>query len=40
MGKGQIVRKTKSVIFAEGQLFVGEKRIMNASGVWKIIGSN
>lgn len=39
-GTGNIVRKTKSVIFAEGRIFTTKHTILQASGVWKILGVN
>ena len=33
----RIVRKTRSLVFAEGSLFVGDTEIATATGVWKII---
>lgn len=40
LGSGKVVRKTKSVIFAEGLLWTDQRQIMTASGIWKIIHSN
>ncbi|XQW83549.1 PaaI family thioesterase [Thalassotalea piscium] len=39
-GTGSIVRKTRDVIFAEGLIVTAERKIMTASGIWKIIGGN
>ena len=39
-GVGHVVRKTKSVIFAEGRIFTNKSIILQASGIWKIIGVN
>jgi len=39
-GHASIIRKTKSVIFAEGKIFTDKQTIMQASGIWKIIGGN
>jgi uncharacterized protein (TIGR00369 family) len=39
-GVGNVVRKTKSIIFAEGRIFTNKNKILHASGVWKIIGVN
>jgi len=38
-GVGSITRKTRSVIFAQGELFTQSRPIIQASGVWKIIGA-
>ncbi len=40
LGEGKVVRKTKSVIFAEGIIFCEARQLMSASGIWKIIGNN
>lgn len=40
LGIGSIVRKTKSVIFAEGRIFTENKTILQINGIWKIIGAN
>jgi uncharacterized protein (TIGR00369 family) len=40
IGTGKIIRKTKSVIFAEGLIETPERKIMTATGIWKIIGQN
>ena len=39
-GRGSIVRQTSSVIFAEGEIYTDERKIMTATGIWKIIGRN
>ena len=39
-GIGNVVRKTRSVIFAEGRIFTNKNIILQATGVWKIIGVN
>ncbi|WP_371742353.1 PaaI family thioesterase [Aestuariibacter sp. A3R04] len=38
IGMGNMVRKTRSVIFAHGQLFTQQRPVMTGSGIWKIIG--
>lgn len=38
MGKGKIIKQTRSIIFAEGELYNQEKQLMTATGLWKIIG--
>ena len=38
-GVGSVTRKTRSVIFAEGHLFTESRPIIQATGVWKIIGA-
>lgn len=37
LGTGKIIRKTRSVIFAEGIIKTEDRDIMTASGIWKII---
>lgn len=39
-GRAEITRKTRSLVFVRGQLTVGDRVIMNASGVWKILVSD
>ena len=38
-GKGKIVRKTRSLIFAEGELYNNQQQLMTATGLYKIIGA-
>jgi uncharacterized protein (TIGR00369 family) len=38
-GRGRIVRRTKSVVFAEGTISDAERPLMTAMGVWKILGT-
>lgn len=37
-GVGEVVRKTRTVIFAQGQLFTDHRPVMTGTGIWKIIG--
>lgn len=39
-GVGSVMRKTRSVIFAEGRIFTNKNIVLQATGVWKIIGAN
>lgn len=34
----QVQRVTKSVVFVRGEVFVGERLVLSADGVWKILG--
>lgn len=36
--KPEIQRVTRSVVFVRGELFVGERLVLSADGVWKILG--
>lgn len=36
--RGQVVRRTRSVIFVRGTLSVGGREVLSASGIWKILG--
>lgn len=36
--KTRIVRRGISVVFMRGELFVGDKTVLTADGVWKVIG--
>lgn len=38
-GRGRIVRRTKSVVFAEGMISDESRPLMTAMGVWKILGT-
>ena len=38
MGKGEITRITRSVIFAQGEIYTEDRVIMTGSGIWKRIG--
>lgn len=40
LGHGKIVRKTRSVIFAEGLIETSDRQLMTATGIWKLIGQN
>jgi len=34
----QVQRVTKSVVFVRGEVFVGDRLVVSADGVWKILG--
>ncbi len=34
----QVQRVTKSVVFVRGEVFVGDRLVLSADGVWKILG--
>ena len=36
MGKGKIIKKTSTVIYAEGELYNQQQQLLTASGVWSI----
>ena len=36
MGKGKIIKRTDTVIFAEGELYNQQRQLLTASGVWSI----
>jgi acyl-coenzyme A thioesterase PaaI-like protein len=38
-GRATITRKTRSLIFVSGDLSQGDKLLMTATGIWKIIGA-
>lgn len=38
-GEGEIVRATRSIIFAQGRIWTERREIIRASGIWKIIGA-
>jgi uncharacterized protein (TIGR00369 family) len=35
----RILRRTRSLLFLEGALTVGERRVATAKGIWKILGA-
>lgn len=37
-GTAEITRKTRSIIFVQGELTANGKTLMTASGLWKILG--
>lgn len=36
-GEGLVLRRTRDLVFASGELFTGERSIATASGVWKVL---
>jgi uncharacterized protein (TIGR00369 family) len=36
-GEGLVLRKTRDLIFASGEIFSDERSVATASGVWKIL---
>lgn len=37
--RGRVVRSARSVIFMAGELTVGERVVLSATGIWKVVGS-
>ncbi len=37
--RGEVVRSARSVIFMRGTLSVGERHVLAANGIWKIVGA-
>jgi uncharacterized protein (TIGR00369 family) len=37
IGSAQIIKKTRSMVFVRGELFVADKVIATADGIWKIL---
>ena len=37
-GSGEIIRKTRSLVFVRGRLATGGRTVLTASGVWAILG--
>lgn len=37
-GRGSIQRSTRSVIFADGELYTADRSTMKGSGIWKVLG--
>jgi len=40
IGRGEVLRATRSVVFIRGTLTQGDKVLTHADGVWKILGSS
>ena len=38
-GRAEVLRTTRSVVFVRGLVTVGERTIVHADGVWKILGA-
>jgi uncharacterized protein (TIGR00369 family) len=36
--RGKVIRKTSSLIFIRGGIFVGEQEVLSAAGIWKVLG--
>jgi acyl-coenzyme A thioesterase PaaI-like protein len=36
--RAEVVRATRSVVFLEAKMFVGDRLVLTTSGIWKIIG--
>ena len=36
--RGEAVRSARSVIFMRGELTVGDRAVLSATGIWKIVG--
>jgi len=37
--EAEVTRATRSVVFVAGRVYVGEKTLMTASGIWKVLGA-
>jgi acyl-coenzyme A thioesterase PaaI-like protein len=40
VGRGEVLRATRSVVFIRGTLSAGGRTLVHGDGVWKILGSN
>ncbi len=38
-GEAEVTRATRSVVFVAGRIYAGEKTLLSASGIWKILGA-
>jgi acyl-coenzyme A thioesterase PaaI-like protein len=38
-GRAEVMRTTRSVVFVRGLVTVGERTIVHADGIWKILGA-
>ncbi len=39
-GEAEITRATRSVVFVSGRIYQGDKTLLTASGIWKILGAS
>ncbi|MFC7539985.1 hotdog domain-containing protein [Siccirubricoccus deserti] len=39
IGRGEVLRATRSVVFIRGTLMSGDRVLVHADGVWKILGA-
>lgn len=38
--RGRIVRQTRSLVFVQGTMTVGERIVLTSEGIWKVLGAN
>ncbi|GGG37969.1 hypothetical protein GCM10010964_27270 [Caldovatus sediminis] len=38
--RGEVVRRTRSVVFVRGHLAVGGRQVLSANGIWKVLESS
>jgi len=38
--EAEVTRKTRSVVFVQGRVYAGDKTLLTATGIWKILGAN
>jgi len=38
--RGRVIRRTRSLVFVQGGITCGDREILVADGIWKIIGEN
>lgn len=39
-GEADVTRRTRSVVFVQGRVYAGDKTLMTASGIWKVLGAS
>jgi uncharacterized protein (TIGR00369 family) len=40
IGRGEIVRRTRSIVFVRGKLTVGNREVAAIDGIWKVLQTN
>lgn len=38
-GEAEVTRRTRSVVFVSGRVYAGDKTLLTASGIWKVLGA-
>jgi uncharacterized protein (TIGR00369 family) len=39
-GEAEVTRRTRSVVFVQGRVYAGDKTLLTATGIWKILGAS
>jgi acyl-coenzyme A thioesterase PaaI-like protein len=38
-GEAEVTRRTRSVVFVQGRVYAGDKTLLTATGIWKVLGA-